>query len=236
MSVAGSLHVRLDRRRDRRRLTRGQQFREVNHLLKQENETWAAKRGPEALIELPTPVRAGWERYFFVRPDVLKSPEGPTLEKLLVLLQNVQTSRRKDFATRDWRRGNKLRPKVHYLRRISEKEFRSLSEKQQRYFAYYAIKRKTYSGSWIEHTYEFKFPWKYVSRTRPYYITHRALPNSEADSRSSFLCKKLWGPDYMYRHFARYVGDSYKRWDRGEDSLFRDGISVTEELAIGEEY
>ena len=142
MSVAGNLHVRLDRRRNRRRLTRGHQFREVNELLKQQSDMWASKHEPQPLIELPEPVRAGWERYFFVRPDVLRSPEGPTVEKLLVLLQRVEYSHRKDFAVRDWRRGHKLRPKIHHLRRISDKEFRGLSTKQQRYFAYYAIRRK----------------------------------------------------------------------------------------------
>lgn len=232
MSVAGNLHARLDQRRQRRRLTRGHQFREVNELLKQRREVSIIRRQPKPLIELPEPVRVGWERYFFVRPDVLKAPEGPTIEKLLALLQRVEYSNRKDFATRNWRRGNKLRPRVHRLQRISDKEFHNLSAKQQRYFAYYAVRHKRDGSSWVEHTYEFLHPWKYVSRTRPYFVTHRALPHSEADSREDFLDNKLFGPDYKYRHFARYKGDYYSDWEQ----LAFEGPSVEEELILERGY
>jgi hypothetical protein len=75
------------------------------------------------LIELPEPVFWGWERYFFVSPDLAHSTEGPALEKVLNLTQNVECSNRKDFAVRDWTRGGKKYPSVHRLREIDERDF-----------------------------------------------------------------------------------------------------------------
>jgi hypothetical protein len=170
---------------------------------------------------------AGWERYFFVRPDVLKSPEGPTIEKLLVLIQKSETSNRKDFAERDWRNGGKLRPKEHKPKTLSEKEFISLSEKLQRYFDLRLIRHKRFGNNppHIERVYVFKYPWKFVSRVRPWYMTHRGIPNSEAESMSKFLSHKLWGPDYKYRHFLRYTGDYYNRWDDWGHDWYHSGPS-----------
>lgn len=168
-------------------------------------------RREQVLVELPEPVAVGWERYFFIRPDLDRSPEAPVLRNILPLIQHVEVSNRKDFARRDWQQGGKKVPKPHRPSAISEKTFWSLDEKLQRYFEL-RIERipKT---NYRQRIFVLKDPWKFVSRTRRYYITHRALPHSETLAEEAHIDKIQYGKGWPYRHRMRTEGWGGDRWN-----------------------
>jgi hypothetical protein len=166
------------------------------------------------LVELPQPMRSGWERYFYLRPELAHTSEAPALDAVLRLTQNVERSNRKDFARRDWERGGKKRAFPHAMQEISEDKFwDNVPAELRRYFEPITHREKSRAGArpWV--TFAVKNPEaRYVSRTRPYYITHRALPHSEADSEIARIESELYGPsDWLARHLIRHQGAS-KDW------------------------
>ena len=156
-----------------------------------------------------------------MRPDLAHSPEGPALARLLPVVQQVEFSNRKDFAVRDWSKGGKKRPTEHQLRALREGEFLKLPEELRHYFK---GRVETLQNGRRELRFSLKEPWKYATRTRAYYLTHRALPNAEAESELRHIESQLYGPGYPFRHLLRQWGSSWG--DYGDDS--RDGPSVDE--------
>lgn len=191
-------------------------IREVRTLLDRKTELYRAKWAEPALVELPEPVRAGWQRYFFIRPDLERSPEAPLLRRLLPVVQNDQWANRHDFAQRDWQRGGRLRPTAHDLRVLdSERELHALDDPLQRCFVMERW-RDSY-GHW-RRRWVVAHPWKFVSRVRPYYYTHRVVPNSEAESEQERINQRLYcGKGWPMRHYIR---------QRGESNLDRDWRSA----------
>lgn len=167
-------------------------------------------RREQVLVELPEPVAVGWERYFFIRPDLDRSPEAPALRRLLPLIQHVEVSNRKDFARRDWQQGGKKVPQPHRHRALSEKEFWALDERLQRCFELHI--ERTPKTNHRRRIFVFKDPWKFVSRTRRYSITHRALPHSEADSERRFIDGIQYGKGWPFRHRMRTEGWGGRHW------------------------
>jgi hypothetical protein len=211
----------LPKRRVGRRLAKDAALRKARALTGRRCELGNSRR-EAVLVELPQPIRWGWERYFFVRPELAHTTEGPALEAVLRFTQNLQWSNRKDFAERDWRRGGKKRPTAHRLRQIPEEKFwEEVPRELHRYFEPVTHRDKVGGGVRVSVTFAVKNPEvRFVSRLRPYYMTHRALPHSEADSEIALVESKLYGPgDWLMRHLIRWQGEYKDDWDRGPNGI-----------------
>ncbi len=190
-------------RRLRRRVSVEATIARMRALDRRAFDLCQGRRGREVTIELPVPVRCGYERYWFIRPDLARSPEAPLLREILALVQRVEHSNRRDFAERDYRRGGKKMPQPHALGVLAEKTFYGLEERLQRHFVLFR---------WVDRhgtqrrAFAFKEPWKFVSRTRTSYLTHRTLPDSEALSEEAHIESLQWGKGYPYRHLIRIEG------------------------------
>lgn len=193
-----------DSPRLRHRATKEAAIAAARHLDEQLFEASQARRS-RTLVELPEPIRCGWEREFYVRADLARSPEGLALAGILRLIQNVEVSRRKDFAERDWNRGGKLAAREHRPRELSEKEFYALDPAFQRQFSIVVHRDR---GRVIRKTFAYQKPWQFISRLRPYYLTHTELPASEADSRVRHVESRLYGKGWPMRHLIRHWGAS----------------------------
>lgn len=203
---------KLPPRRIVRRLHKAAKLREVIALRERDFELRASLR-EEVLVELPEPIRWGWERYFFVRPELAHTTEGPVLVKILALTQNEERSGRRDFAQRDWERGGKLYPRPHRLREIPEDKFWDLVEPPlRRYFEMVTRRSKFRSHVTIRISFAVKNPeHRFVSRLRPCYMTHRALPHSEAESEMAEIDRRLYG-EWIMKHLIRHQG-AWRDWD-----------------------
>ena len=185
------------------------EIRRVWALHRKRSELWNARR-ETVLVELPEPVFAGWERYWFVRPDLAHSSEGPALARLLAVLQKVDISHRKDFAERDWLRGGKKRPTEHKLHVVSEEDFFEkvgADLRDQFTLVFYKDQWERKQAAFV-----YRYPWKFVSRVRPYYFTHRALPHSAVESELSEIDKAMFGRGWIYRHSIRHHG-AWNDWN-----------------------
>jgi len=213
------------RRRSRRAHVEGQ-IRRMRSLDDRLHELSRSKR-QEVLVELPAPVAAGWERYFFIRPDLDRSPEAPNLRQILPLIQHVEVSNRRDFARRDWQHGGKKVAQPHRPKAISEKSFWGLEERLQRYFELH-IERSP-GSEYKRRVFVLKDAWKFVSRTRRRYVTHRALPPSEALSETTHIESIQYGKGWPYRHLMRVEGwGGRNRYDYGP--FERQPLVLAEEL------
>src|ERR1039458_1875876 len=76
--------------------------KEAIRIQRRRNLLW--KKSYDQYVELEKPVRAGWQRFYVLRPDIAKSPQGPRIQRLLDnCLQSVVYSARKEFTHRDYK-------------------------------------------------------------------------------------------------------------------------------------
>lgn len=225
MSVKGSKHIDLGTRRGRRKQHRDYYFSRAQNFYQRLSDTWTMKRQGEVLIPLPEPVRAGWERFWTLRPDVAKSPDAKVFRTLLVIVQKVERNHRKDFAARDWRSGKK-RSVPHRLRLLSERELLALDPKMQRFFNMVITRRKWQGKTEVVRNYECSKPWLFVSKSKPYYYTHQVVPNGDAVSEEKYLSRHVYGPsEFLLAERIRYHGDHFRDYDIWPD----EGPSIEEE-------
>lgn len=201
-----------------RRLLLKERFREALRLQERERELREQESASRREVELPEPVRAGWERYFTVRPDLQKSPEGPYLDRILSLVQRRETSNRRDFAQRDWEHGNKMVPRAHRLKEIEPATYWILTPKMREHFVP-AVHRSKYRGRTIlTATFSVAHEWKFVSRMRPYWLTHQVVYDCDTKSDQHWIDTQLNGPaDFKIRHLLKWRGGWSKEYPDGPE-------------------
>jgi hypothetical protein len=185
--------------------------------LQKRYRSWLKK--PEGTwVELPEPIRAGWERYFVVRPDVQRGPEGPMYDRILRLVQHVEYSNRKDFAERDWRRGNKRVTKPHVPHRADLATYNAMTPEMQKHFILSV--EKDDKGRLQGPVYELVHPWKLQSRIRPSYITHRLIPDGDVASEDKWVRDRMRDRGHWGR-LDHHFGNAYHDWYREDPDELR---------------
>lgn len=209
------------RRQARRRYVEGE-IRVMRDLRRKDRSLWEAERkgGDGVLVPLPAPVRAGWERSFVVRPDVARSPDARIARQLLRLVQNIEHSNRRDFYARDWEHGGRLRPRPHCLKEFDNHDFALVPEDLKKHFLFLHTRRfnrftrkMEWHRAWVVRS-----PWRFATKTRPYFVTHRFVPDPDFKTEKAFINDKLYGRfwkhgEYKYRHIIRTEGLAYPRYD-----------------------
>lgn len=207
----------LDTRRTRRRATKEIQFKAAQRLLKRRDELSRIEREGIERRELDTPVFAGWERYFVVRHDIRRSPEGPYLDRILTLLQKVESCSEQGIVKeRDYRRGGKVREVPHRLKSVDAGTYWAMTEKMRRHFELHSYRRRIHgTHKWrIETVFVVLRPWKFVTKVREKWLTHETVYTVNVDSEEAIIQSHLYGPtEWSYRHWARHVGDCFNKWD-----------------------
>lgn len=194
-------------KRHSRRLKKDRDTREALKLERRLSELHSEQRDSAVTVELPKPVRDGWVRYFVVRPDFRKSEDGPYLERVLRLIQRRETSRRKDFAARDWQRGGKIAPTPHELGSITPEAYWVLTERMRSHFRLNARREKTWRGERLVTEFVAACPWKFESRVRTNWRTHETVSTFDGDGERSEIFACLYGPrDWLIRHSLRHRG------------------------------
>lgn len=207
-------------RRDQRRATRTAQFRATQRLLRRRSELSVIERQGIERRELPEPIFMGWERYFVVRYDLRRSPEGPYLDRILALVQRVEPCSKDGLVReRDWCRGGKLREVEHRLKTIDACTYWLMTEKMRHYFEPHVTRsRNPFTRKQEIHTtFVFAQSWKFQSRIRERWKTHETVYTVNVDPEEALIERHLHGPsEWSYRHWARHTGDSYRRYDDGD--------------------
>lgn len=203
--------------RDARRDTKAAKTKRALALIRKMDELWGSiSRQPWTLLEKPE--RAGWYRYFIVRPDVARSPQGPRLERLLNRhLQNVVRSPRKDFKERNWKT-KVFVPMEQRLRALVKQDFETLLPAEKLMFRFTVIRRKGWRGTvTYEERYIFDKEWQFEFRIRPYYFTHRQVVDGELE-RQYQEASDEFHKGLMWRYTDR-KWTNRERYDRTPESM-----------------
>ena len=217
-------------RREARRAFYEKKEKEAYRLLKRINQI-----GPLAhrhymgtqMVELKEPIRRGWIRFYKVRDDIARGPEGLALEQILELVQNSARCDRKDFMKRDWsKRKNTLKPVEQKLKPLYEKQYIELPEHLKKYFT----KIEDFS-KWGGRKVEYRvYPeWKFKFVVKPYYITHVPITSSEAESEYAILRRKLWEHDNLAMRFMDHGSDMKDMKDSVKTKRPKEKLKVRKE-------
>jgi hypothetical protein len=169
-------------------------------------------------VPLETPERAGWYRYFIVRPDIARSPQGPRLERLLNKhLQNVVRSPRKDFKRRNWK--TKLFVSMEQsLKALTKKDYETLLPAEKLMFRFTVIRKKLWRNEILyEERYVFNKDWQFEFRIRPYYFTHRQVIDGELDREYQETWDEF-NSNLMWRYMD-HKWTNHERFDRTPESI-----------------
>lgn len=204
-------------RREQKRLRKTADFKHVQRLQQRLRELREIEEQGREKVELPEPVFLGWERYFVVREDLRKSPEGPYLERLLALVQFVEHCDQKGVVKeRDYRRGGVLRERPHRLKTVDPSTYWAMTEKMKRYFEPHVVRYRNYYSQKTEVQTSFALfeDWKFVTKVRERWKTHEIVYRVNVDEEEKLIHEHLYGPRaWEYRHWLRHVGDSYRQYD-----------------------
>jgi hypothetical protein len=206
-SISDNIHTTFMGNREHHRANKHAREKIVQTAIKREwllsRQSW---REP-IYEELSKPVFWGYKREFVLRDDVALRNDASKWRSLLVLLQNEQFSKRKDFKVRR-RPSRKWLTREHRLKTFSTWDFeRKIPNKFKVYFRFYnAAGRRRYY---------FIHPWMMVSRRIKEYNTHRKLLNPEIEWELSYLKDRI--DQNLYRQTYSKMkgrGFSYRGWNR----------------------
>jgi hypothetical protein len=202
--------------------------KEARRMLQTYNKSWKSREEAN-LVPLDKPVRIGFDRFFVIRPDLLRSPKKTILQSLLPIVNNTKFCRHRKFTEKDWRTG-KIRPIEQELNVLDERRFAALTEQQKSYFQLEKRKTKQWHGAIrIDTVFVFKFPWMFEFKIKPSFITHREIPDSELESLRKKLGDKLWTQLFAYKAGIAERGtwwyeDRFKTRDRAIKKIIEDDV------------
>lgn len=216
--------------RSSHRETKGSKQKEAIRLIKKMDELSKLMRG-QPWIPLEVPERAGWQRYFIVRPDIARSPQGPRLERLLNKhLQNVVRSPRKDFKKQNYKT-KVWEPIEQRLKMITKKDYDTLSPAEKNMFSYMKIKRKGWpTGVWYEECFIFDKEWQFEMRIKPYYYTHRQVVNGDLERQYQEVSDQFYG-GLMWRYIDR-KWTNWEPYDRHPKTVLASIVEREERASI----
>lgn len=187
---------------------KNRKVKEVISLQKRYWELGKAQSG-QPLVPLEKPIRAGWQRYFVLRPDLVNSKNAKTLLTILGMINNTVYSRNKEFTYRRWKDKKDI-PITQHLLTLPDKKGQELEPKYQRWFVrtkfIYPYSKQVYYN-WV-----FTHPQFFVFRIRPNYLTHKQLVDSDLESEVAYVGKKLYN-DRRYRILDKFSARRWYDWD-----------------------
>lgn len=196
-------------RREARRAFYERKEKEAYRLLKRINEISSLAHGHcmgTQMVTLDKPIRKGWVRFYKVRDDFARSPEGPMLAEVLKFAQHSVTCDRKDFTTKVWRKKKTYKPVEQELAELSEKFFlENVPERLRRYF--YRTYRISQWGGQEYVVYRVVHPWKFSFVIKPHYITKVPMTSSEAESEYKKLSDKMWRQDNLTMRYMDHSSE-----------------------------
>ena len=184
------------------------------NLLKRYNELHRISRNTP-WIPVDPPVRAGWDRFFVVRHDLVKQKLGEKVAKVLPIINSHIFCRNKNFLHKDWLTG-KIVPIEHVTQDLTEREYNALDKE---FLIWFTPRMK--KSRWMRHSYkvyEFNRPQFLDYQTKPHYITHRPVHDGELNAELDYIHDMLWGglcPPVMRVSFRS--GGRYWEWDGPRD-------------------
>lgn len=224
--------------------------------IRQQNKLWRKlwnQKRDIPLVSLPEPYQKGFVRYFVLREDIARSKSADFFNQILEKINTYQYADNRKFQKKKRKRGKKVYvPREQKLLKIPQWQFPKykkleFNEKEQAYFMQaeeYNPHRKAF-----ETFYEFRDPWRFVLRVRPYMITHyRPLDldlERELAQLDKFLDnhkvrgiiqKKTVGYSYAWKDVEKKKGkEKYKYNSLKNNNLSRIKLSASEIAAIFEE-
>jgi len=160
-------------------------------------------------IILDKPEQVGYERFFVVRDDVLRSSQAAIFTELLKYVNHTTYSRDKSFTHikpvkgSKFRRHYRNRPKtktntIQVLKSLSQRDYNKVPEHLKKYFF------KSYSHSkrfGITHRWIIDKQWRFALKIQPYMVTHYRISDEVIWRQIEAIDDELYdrnGPLYAY--------------------------------------
>ncbi|MFK8274565.1 hypothetical protein ACI76Y_02650 [Capnocytophaga cynodegmi] len=224
--------------------------------IRQQNKLWRKlwnQKRDIPLVPLPEPYQKGFVRFFVLRDDIARSKSADFFNQILEKINTYQYSDNRKFLKKKRKRGKKIQvPREQKLHKIIEWQFPKYKKlefnyKQQMYF----VKTEEYNPhrKVFETYYEFRDPWRFVLRVKPYMITHyrpldldlerelaqldKLLDNHKV---RGIIQKKIVGRSYGWKGVEKKKGkEKYKYNNLKNNNLSKMRLSATEIASIFEE-
>lgn len=140
---------------------------------------------------LVPPIQKGWKRIFVLREDVKISPHAAFFEQLLVKINTVQYSDKKQFKVRRRKRGRKIYiDREQKLRSFYSYEWERLKLTDAQRFYFTEIPGMNQSSAY-QKVYVFNEPWRFVLKVVPDMITLLQIKDSSLEQRLSEISNYL---------------------------------------------
>lgn len=200
----------IDKRRQRK-MDKALEERDLLRLWRKQLNLWKADRVCN-IVQLEKPIRRGWIRFFVLRPDISRSPDGKVIKPLLPLVNSIVQSRDGSFMYKPWNSKVKkpIQQGISYVRHEQwNKVEKTLTIKQKSmfdkiYHQHYHKGRPT-GGHWGWH---FHKPWMFVHKVEPYYVTHRVVINPQLESETKELWNRIYASGKIHK-ITKILGEGY---------------------------
>lgn len=169
-------------RRERRR-HRDEQLRHLRALYRELTDL-RARRKSYPVVPVEKPYQSGWSRTYVLREDVNRRKDAPVIRRILDKLNSVVYSSRKDFLVRNWHRRqgeSEWKPISQPLKTLNEAQFEQLNDKERSLFHQYWEWSQFSRKMFIR--FRFRYPYYFVFKITPRWITHQVIPLNEVESR-----------------------------------------------------
>lgn len=176
----------------------------VRAMIARRKVLWHLEEEGKLRVPLEEPFFWGYRREFILRADVARRRDADRLLQVLSLVQKPEDCKRKDFLVYD-RQTRRWYQWHHTPKTLSIRQFQWLPEDLKCYF----------NLAWcfeLRWRFEVTHPWMFQTRLSKLYITHRFVPDAEAEQASDYLEAKilqgqLWG-------IATKVKSGRNRWKK----------------------
>ncbi|MEO7976837.1 hypothetical protein [Flavobacterium sp.] len=228
---------RLKNKRRKKRLVKEDFEKQLVQLSKRRHAIYLAIKNLP-LIELKEPYQKGWVRFFVVRKDVLRSPDGVFYENVLEKINTFQFSNQKIFMNRKKRFGKKAEnPKEQFVSNISISDWNTntfeLTEKEKSCFTLVEKWSDLYNR--FLRNYKFNEPWRFVFKIEPYIITHKKAVDVLLESEFRLIDNYIENRNLRGKIYKSRNRDSY--YYRSLEKLRNNNEIKTKNLnTIYEEY
>jgi hypothetical protein len=161
--------------------------------------------------ELYPPVMRGWKRTYVLRNDISRSKYGPFFEGILIKINTIEYSSRKDFKIKK----RKARKKIYVVKEqqlLHPDEYLfvklKFTEQESSYFEVRYFKNKWRKD--MDRKFVFTEPWRFVLRVRPNIISKVRIHNVEIEKRIAEINDYI-GRNGLGGKLSRKV-NGYYRW------------------------
>lgn len=191
-------------RRLNRKATIEARDRKFRELEREHSLLWKA-RSSAPIVKLDKPYQKGFKKFFVVRDDITRRHDGNIIAEILKLINSTVYMQDEEFVRKHKKRGKVVKqeivePQLHCISpHLWDKLGPSVTNRYKKYCSGLTVKHipTPYGGYSYTRGYFFLYPWMFVTKVEPHFITHvrEVLPAVESrlgEIDNYFDTRRVW--------------------------------------------